>query len=441
MPGRLDFDVTFGRGGRREESEPMRLLILGDFSGKPVEERPPLAIRSPRRVDPDNIDDVLRRFEPRVNFATSEIRFQQIDDFHPDRLFERLALFEALRDTRAMPPLARDEQLSRLLGAPAASDAIAAPPRPSGFDGLIHDAVAPHIVKDTTAQIASHRAATDAAISHEMRKLLHDPALQRLEAAWRGVRWLTSELELDANLQLHLFDVTREELLADIVASQGKLTETGVYRALVDSLPEGDSWSAFVSLFQFGPSNPDVALLAALGLIASKAGGPLFGDADLALASDAAQALAAWQALRRTETARWIGLAAPRVLLRLPYGARTDPIEAFAFEEVVGAPEIGELLWANASLAMAMLIGKAFTARGWNMEPGDEREIGGLPVYTFVRDGEHDMQPCAERQLTERDINALLNAGIMPIAGRRDRDSVVVVRFQSVSDPPAPLAW
>src|SRR5262249_47974538 len=194
----------------------------------------------------------------------------------------------------------RDEQVSRLLG--AGPPAPAAAPRPTGFDGLIHDAVAPHIVRDTSAHVAAHRAATDAAITHEMRKLLHDPALQRLEAAWRGVRWLISELELDANLQLHLFDVTREELLTDIVASQGNLAETAVYRALVDCLPEGDSWSAFVSLFQFGPSNPDVALVAALGLIASKAGGPLLGDADLALASDAAQALAAWHALRRTET-------------------------------------------------------------------------------------------------------------------------------------------
>src|SRR5262252_3976889 len=442
MSGRLDFDVTFGRsGGRREESDPMRLLVLGDFSGKPVEERTPLANRSPRRVDPDTIDDVLRRLEPRVTVGGSEIHFQQIDDFHPDRLYQRLDLFKALRDTRAMPPAERDEQVSRLLGAPAGSEATAAPPRPSGFDGLIHDVVAPHIVRDTSAHIASHRAATDAAITHEMRKLLHDPALQRLEAAWRGVRWLISELELDENLQLHIFDVTREELLADLAASQGKLIETGVYRALVDRLQDGDSWSAFVSLVQFGPSNGDVALLAALGLIASKAGGPLLGDADLALASDTAQTQGPWQTLRRTEAARWIGLAAPRVLLRLPYGERTDPIETFDFEEVVGAPETGELLWASASLAMALLIGKAFTARGWNMEPGDEREIGGLPVYTFVRDGEHDMQPCAERQLTERDIHSLLSAGLVPIASRRDRDSVVVVRFQSVSDPPAPLAW
>jgi predicted component of type VI protein secretion system len=92
-------------------------------------------------------------------------------------------------------------------------------------------------------------------------------------------------------------------------------------------------------------------------------------------------------------------------------------------------------------LAIALLIGKAFTARGWEMEPGDEREIGDLPAYTFTRDGEREMQPCAERFLAESQIDQLLKAGLLPIASRRDRNAVVAVRFQSVSDPPAPLAW
>ena len=74
----------------------------------------------------------------------------------------------------------------------------------------------------------------DAAIAEQMRTLLHDPAFQSLEAAWRGVRWLISSLELDENLQLHLFDVTRDELLGDVVAAQGRIAQTGLYRALVD---------------------------------------------------------------------------------------------------------------------------------------------------------------------------------------------------------------
>jgi len=444
MPGRLEFDLGFGRSGRpRDETEPMRLLVLGDFSGKAATERAPLASRPAPRVDIDNFDDVMRRLAPRVSVPAGEIRFEQIDDFHPDRLYARLDLFKALREARTRPPASSDDLLGRLLGKPAESGA---PPAasPGGLTGLIRDIVAPHIVKDTSAQTETYVAAVDAAIAQQMRALLHAPAFQSIEAAWRGVRWLVSSLELDEQLQLHLFDVTREELLADIVAAQGTLAQTGVYRAVVDrsrNVPGGERWSALVGLMQFGPSDADIGLLAALGLIASQAGGPLLAGADLTLAGDDAGALVGWQALRRSEAARWIGLAAPRVLLRMPYGKGSDPIEAFAFEEFAGPPVQDELLWGHASLAMALLIGRSFIARGWDMEPGDEREIGDLPAYTFVRDGEREMQPCGERPLSESQTNTLLKAGLVPIASRRDRNAVVAIRFQSVADPPAPLAW
>jgi len=70
---------------------------------------------------------------------------------------------------------------------------------------------------------------------------------------------------------------------------------------------------------------------------------------------------------------------------------------------------------------------------------GDQREIGDLPAYTFMREGEQVMQPCAERFLNEREIQALLDAGLVPVVSRRDRNAVVAVRFQSISQPPAPL--
>ena len=445
MPGRLEFDVGFGRSGRpRDDGEPMRLLVLGDFSGKTVADRPPLAGRPTHQVDIDNIDAVVRRLDPRIGAPAGEIRFAQIDDFHPDRLYARLDLFEALRRARTNPPAATDDLLGRLLGKPAEPAAAPAAAPAGGLDALIRNIVAPYIVKDTSAHAGAYRAAVDTTIAAQMRALLHDPAFQSLEAAWRGVRWLISSLELDEHLQLHLFDVTREELLADIVAAQGKLAQTGLYRALVDrwrNVPGSEGWSALVVPIEFGPSDGDIGLLAALGLVASQAGGPLLAGADLELAGDAAGARAGWQALRRSEAAPWIGLAAPRVLLRLPYGTASDPIEAFAFEEFVGPPVQEQFLWGSAALALALLIGRGFSARGWDMEPGDEREIGDLPAYTFVRDGERELQPCGERALTESQIASLLKAGLVPIASRRDRNAVVAIRFQSVSEPPAPLAW
>ena len=106
------------------------------------------------------------------------------------------------------------------------------------------------------------------------------------------------------------------------------------------------------------------------------------------------------------------------MLLRLPYGKRARSNRGFAFEEFAGPPVHEQFLWGNAALATALLIGRAFTARGWDMEPGDEREIGDLPAYTFEQDGEPEMQACAERYLTESEINTLLEAGLIPLASR-----------------------
>jgi len=445
MPGRLQFDLGFGRAGRpRDESEPMRLLVFGDFSGTPAGERPPLASRPTARVDIDTLDVVIKRLSPRLRMPTGEIRFAQLDDFHPDHLYTRLDVFQALREARANPPADTGDLLGRLLGKPTGSAAAPGTPPTGGLDALIHNIVAPHIVKDASDQSKTYLKAVDAAIAEEMRKLLHAPAFQLREAAWRGVQWLISSLELDENLQLHVFDVTREELFADIVGAQGKLAQTGVYRALVDrwrNVPGSHGWSVLVALFDFGPSNSDMGLLAALGLIASQAGGPLLAGADPALAGDDKGTLAGWLALRRSEAAPWIGLVTPRVLLRHPYGKASDPIQAFAFEEFAGLPVHDEFLWGSGALVPALLAGRAFTARGWDMELGDEREIGDLPAYTFMRDGEPEMQACGERYLTESELQGLLTAGLIPLASRRDRNAVVVIRFQSVSDPPAPLAW
>jgi type VI secretion system protein ImpC len=418
--------------------------VLGDFRAGAAAERPPLASRPTQQVDVDTLDAAVRRMKPSLNVPAGEIRFEQIDDFHPDRLYARLDVFKALREKRAAPPEA-DEDIGRLLGKTPAPEATKpAPAAAGGLDALIRDAIAPHIVKDTSTQTKAYVAAVDSAIAEQMRALLHHAAFQSLEAAWRGVHWLVSRLELDENLQLHLFDVSRTELLADLAEAKGQVANTGIYRALVDrwrNVPGAHGWSAFVTLTRFGPSNADIGLLAALGLVASQAGAPILGDADELLAGDNDAVLEGWRALRHSEAAPWIALAAPRILLRSPYGSRSDPIESFTFEEFVGPPVHDEFLWGYSSLGLALLIGRGFTDRGWDMQLGEEREIDDLPAYTFTRNGEREMQACGERFLSEGEMRRLASAGLVPIASRRDRNAVVAVQFESIAEPSAPLVW
>ncbi len=443
MSGRMEFTLAAARPAERTRRRggAFRLLIVGDFSGRPAAERRPLAERPTHRVDVDSLDEVVARLAPRIETAAGTVDFTQLDDFHPDALYQRLPLFDALRQARARPPSEAAGLLGSLLGqgAPTAARPAAAATPATGIEALLQRVVAPHVVPDTRAETAAYLAAVDSAVAEQMRTLLHDPAFQALESAWRGVQWLVASLELDETLQLHLFDVSRDELLADVVASQGRLAETGLHRALADrwrGVPGGEPWHLLAGLYSFGPSDADIGLLAALGLLASQAGGPFIAEGDRTLAGTADDpALQGWRTLRGSEAAPGIGLAAPRVLLRLPYGKAHDPVVSFAFEEFSGAPVHEQFLWGNPALAVALLIGRAFTLKGWDFEPGDEREIGDLPAYAYTLDGERELQACAEEYLGEEGGNALLQAGLMPVLSHRHRNAVTVMRMQSVAEP------
>jgi type VI secretion system protein ImpC len=257
---------------------------------------------------------------------------------------------------------------------------------------------------------------------------------------------------------LYVLDVSRRELLADISAAQGTVERSGLYRLLVEQgkgTTGGEPWSVIVGNYAFGVAGEDVGLLASLGAIASHAGGPfiaaakpeLVGCDSLVATPDPrdwtpprGEVVEGWHALRASLMAPWIGLALPRMLLRLPYGKATDAVEAFEFEEFAGVREHESYLWGNGALACALLIARSFTSRGWDMEPGDELDVDDLPAFTFDDDGEKRLQPCAEVALIERAGQAILDAGLMPLSSYKNRNAVRVVRLQSIADPSQALS-
>jgi type VI secretion system protein ImpC len=143
--------------------------------------------------------------------------------------------------------------------------------------------------------------------------------------------------------------------------------------------------------------------------------------------------------LRHSSEARWIGLALPRFLLRLPYGEKTSPLESFEFEEMPTSVH-QDYLWGNPAFCCAYLLGQAFQTYGWNLRPGAHRQIDGLPLHVYQQDGRPVMKPCAEVLLTEREAEFLMEQGIMPLASLKDQGAVILLRFQSIAHPLAALS-
>ncbi|HCB12830.1 MAG TPA: hypothetical protein DEP36_04575 [Gammaproteobacteria bacterium] len=501
MPGRMEFQLNLPKSAmslpaQRDPAAPLRILIMADFSGRAHRETPSplvdLASRPLLAVDVDNLDAVMARLAPKLRLApvadtgaALTISFSQLDDFHPDALYQRLEVFQALRRTRArllnpasfaqaaaglapLPPAETVQTepapveedanlLGRLLGqAPAQPAARLADAGAAAIQSLLQAIVQPHIVH-TDARQPAWVAAVDAAIGDQLRLILHQPVFQALEAAWRGVHGLITHLDSDA-VQVSLLDITREELLTDLRSASGDPKATSLYTLLVDRgarMPDEQPWSLLVGNYRFGASPEDIALLAAIGSLAAHAGGPFLAEAaPELLGADAAAALADpgqwaplaagneenWQALRHCAVAPWLGLALPRVLLRLPYGRKTDPLEQLEFEEMPLGRDAGTYLWGNPAFVCARLIAAAFVENGWNFSLGDVLELDDLPAHVYEEAGERVMQPASEVLLGERAMQAVLARGLMPFLGHRQRNAVRLARFQSLAEPVTALA-
>lgn len=492
MATSLTFEFGFAAADPQEpgeEGQPMRILVMGDFSGRAT------GFGAPRRVDIDNFEQVLAQLAPSVQVtldgAAHTFRFSELDDFHPDRLYLKSDAFEALRGQRqrlrnpatfaaaaaalqsgggtAAPAVggasAPADDFASLLGGQVrhAGTAASAPAALGGvppIDQLIRQIVGAMPTGPDPRQ-SEYIAAVDGVIALRMRAVLHAPAFQALEAIWRGLRQLVTGLELGQDLQLYILDAGKAALQADIDAAAGDLEASTLHKLLVEQPRRGADaapWSVLCGAYSFGPGEADTGLLAALGALAARAHAPfiasaadaLAGAGSLAAAPDASdwQALddataARWQALRASPQAGWLGLALPRVLLRLPYGKATDSIEQFDFEEADAGHAHEDYLWGHASLAVALLLGRAFEDSAWDMAPGDVLDLEDLPAHTVRRGGEVHMQACAETFLSERAGTALLERGLMPLLSFKNRNAARLLRSQSISHPAQALsgAW
>ena len=498
MGSGMRFDVAF-KGqlskARKEASDPFRILVIGDFgSPHPRGERAPIA-DGPREVSTETLDAIIAKLAPEVRLEfvgtsdpTLTIRFASLEDFHPDRLLEHVAPLRTLCDLRdglkapatfeasaaivrawtqpsasvAPPPAtpapdepapvskkseSEDALLERLMGRPRSPQATTPPPkaRAAQIDGLIKQMVGASTVAPPPADQQTLMAAVDTEISRRLRAILHHPDFRALEAAWRGLDFLTRTLELDENLKLFMLNASRADLQDDLLASDD-LSRTRLYDLLVRQTvesPGGEPWDVIAGLYEFQPISEDAELLGRLAAIGRGTGAPFLAAADYdAFRTLPASAVGgqAWDILRKLPIATWAGLATPRFLLRLPYGKGTDAIDHFAFTEAATPPQREDYLWGNPALVCVCLLGQSFSDAGWDFSPGDHLLLEGLPTHIYREDGESKMTPCAEVWMSETQATGLMNTGLMPCLSIRGRDAVRLGRFQSISQPLAALS-
>jgi type VI secretion system protein ImpC len=490
---------------KAKNDAPFCIAVLADFSGRGnrgvCETGPAFAIRQRILVDVDNLDELPGKLGCRLRIPLGgkdvsawPLEFGELDDFHPDRIVERLEVFLQLKKTRELlqdpatfseasaqvqswagtdreTPESRDEPtkgvqeqdesdsdtVERLLGK-AASQQQAGTSRSADIDSMIREIVEPYIVPAPDPQQAEMIAQIDRALGHRMRAIVHHPDFQELEAVWRILHFLVSRIETGETLGIYVIDISKAELAADLGAVE-TVESTGAYKLFVQQsvgTPGAESYSVLFGAYTFDETAEDIRLLRQLGRLAQAAGAPWLtaahshfaGCESIATTPDPddwrrqadASALRPWQELRRSPEAAYIGLVLPRFLLRLPYGGDTDAIDEFDFEEFSPLAGHEQYLWGNSAALCACLLARAFKEFGWTFTAGLRSELTGMPMHIYESDGTKHIIPCAETILTERAMEVLTGKGFMPVLSIKGRDAVRLPWFQSIADPPAPLA-
>ena len=493
--------------GRPDQEVPFRILIMGDFSGREArqdraEQRSP-ANRRPIRVDRDNVQSMQGQLNVALhspllgdNTPPIALQFAELDDFHPDRLVHQVDLLKNLSDlrrrlanpatfpeaadqihawTQLRPPTETqsvtpeslphqadvgDSPTSDLLDQILEHAPTSVPDlRPTEWQSFLQSIVSPYAVPKEHPMAQELCAQVDAAMSQIMRTVLHYPALQGLEASWRGLSFVVDRLETDSQLQLYLLDLSKSELAADLL-NRDDLQDTELYRLLVHEAvrtPGAHPWAVVGGVYTFDHTTEDVEMLERIARVCKEAGAPFLAAAspgivgcpsfgttpdpdDWETSGTGEASQECWDRLRHMQEASYVGLALPRFLLRLPYGQETEPISAFTFEEMVGVPNHEDYCWGNPMFACLVLLGQAFSESGWEMRPGIFQEIDGLPLHVYQDDsGESVTKPCAEALFTEETVETLLERGLMPLISFKNQDQIRLARFQSLASPLQPL--
>jgi type VI secretion system protein ImpC len=315
------------------------------------------------------------------------------------------------------------------------------------------------IGSDVIVSIEAMIAAIDKKLSEQVNAILHHADFQQIESAWRGLSYLVNNTETDEMLKIKVFNVSKSELGKTLKRFKGTAWDQSpifkkVYTEEYDQFG-GHPFGALVGDFYFDHSAPDVEILGEMAKIAAASHAPFLSAGspttmqmsswqELANPRDLTKIFgtpeyAAWRSLRESEDARYLGLTMPRFLSRLPYGAKTNPVEAFNFEEETGGGDHSKYTWANSAYAMAVNINRSYKMYGWGtsirgVEAGGAVE--GLPAHSFpTDDGGIDMKCPTEIAISDRREAELGKNGFMPLVHRKNSDFAAFIGAQSLQKP------
>jgi type VI secretion system protein ImpC len=299
-------------------------------------------------------------------------------------------------------------------------------------------------------------AEVDKKISAQLDQVVHNKDFQKLESAWRGLKFVVDRTDFRENIRVEVLNCSKDDLLMDFEDSP-EITKSGLYKTVYAAEYGqfgGKPYGAVFSNYEVGPGAQDIKLLQKAAAVSAMAHAPFFAGAgpqffglkddvlglpnlkDLDSLFEGPQ-YAKWRGFRESEDSRYVGLVLPRFLLRLPYGAATNPTKAFNYEESVSASH-DSYLWGNCTYAMASRIADSFAKFRWCpniIGPQAGGTVDNLPLHLYQAMGADQVKIPTEVLISERREYELSEQGFIALTYRKDSDNAAFFSANSVQKP------
>lgn len=301
-----------------------------------------------------------------------------------------------------------------------------------------------------------HLAIIDRKLARQIDTILHHPAFQALESAWRGLQFLVDRTDFRRNVCIEVLDVSKETLREDFEDAPD-LIQSGLFQltyAQEYDTPGAYPIAAIIANYEFDAGAPDIALLRNLSKVAAAAHMPFIGAVSPAFFGRSSMeevsgirdlagyferaAYLKWKAFRETEDARYVGLTLPRFLARLPYGPDTNPVRGFNYTEDVRGGGRDAFLWANAAFAFAVNLVRSFVRNGWCLQirgPQAGGLIRDLPVHLYDLDTGHLGKIATDALIPETREFEFAERGLIALSYTSNHDHVCFYSAHSTQKP------
>ena len=311
--------------------------------------------------------------------------------------------------------------------------------------------------RDADQMISARVAQIDHLVSIQLNEVMHNAQFQKLESTWRGLKYLMDQSETGTQLKIRILNASKKDLLRDLQRAP-EFDQSAMFKKVYEEeygLFGGEPFGALVGDYEFSKHPEDLELLEKVSQVAAASHAPFLSAAspellnmpsftgldqprDIGKIFDSTE-YAKWKGFRESEDSKYVALTCPRILMRLPYGKDTAPVDGFNYEEAVDGTEHSKYLWGNAAFALAAKMTQAFATYGWcvairGVEGGGL--VDGLPSHTFRTDeGDVALKCPTEIAITDRREKELADQGLVSLVHCKGTDKAAFFSIQSSNKP------